>query len=102
MSEQIRQTRIMHEALADLNRQGATSVCPGDLAEYMRNRNLPMDTWAIVGELNRLAELGLANFDAETASWQLAPGRDFAEVLEQWRADSKLTNHSSSGGADSG
>ena len=45
-----------------------------------------MGSWAIIGELNRLADLGLATLDEDTATWSLVPGKDFGELLEVLRS----------------
>lgn len=76
----------MHEALIAVTQTGRKRIRPGDLAEYMRKQDLPMGSWAIIGELNRLADLGLATLDEDTATWSLVPGKDFGELLEVLRS----------------
>ena len=72
----------MHEVLIEVTQAGKRSVRSGDLAARMREQNLPMESWTIIGELNRLADLGLATLDEDTATWSLVLGKDFGELLE--------------------
>ena len=71
MGEALRNTKLIFDAFVKVSGAGAKAILPGDLVQYMREQNDPMGIWKIVGELNTLNELGLIQFDEESATWQL-------------------------------
>ena len=72
-----RQTRIVYDAFMDLVNGGKRLVDTGDMASYMRDRDHPMDAWEIRGEFFQLRQMGLIDFDDDTAQWFSVSGRDF-------------------------
>ncbi|MXZ44893.1 MAG: hypothetical protein F4Z01_07980 [Gammaproteobacteria bacterium] len=71
MGEALRNTKLIFDAFVKVSGAGAKAILPGDLVQYMREQNDPMGIWKIVGELNTLNELGLIQFDEESATWHL-------------------------------
>lgn len=71
MGEALRFTKNIFDAFVAVSSEGASAVLPGDLVQHMREQNDPMGIWKIVGELNKLNELGLIRFDEESATWHL-------------------------------
>ena len=72
MSEALRNTKIIYDAFVKISNSGSKTVRPGDIVEYMRERNDPVGIWRVMGELNNLHQLGLVRFDEEHAIWHLA------------------------------
>ena len=71
MGEALRNTKIIFDAFVEVSCTGTRAVRPGDLVQYMREQNDPMGIWKIIGELNKLNELGLIRFEEESATWLL-------------------------------
>lgn len=71
MGEALRNTKIIFDAFVEVSCSGTRAVKPGDLVQYMREQNDPMGIWKIIGELNKLKELGLIRFEEESARWFL-------------------------------
>lgn len=71
MGEALRNTKIIFDAFVLVSCEGTHAVRPGDLVQYMREQNDPMGIWKIIGELNKLNELGLIRFEEESATWLL-------------------------------
>ena len=71
MSEALRNTKTIYDAFVSVSRLGTVAVRPGDLVQYMRERNDPMGIWKITEELNKLHELGLVRLEEDFATWHL-------------------------------
>ena len=83
MSVARRQTRIVYDAFMDLVNGGKRLVDTGDMASYMRDRDHPMDAWEIRGEFFQLRQMGLIDFDDDTAQWFSVSGRDFESARDE-------------------
>ncbi len=71
MGEALRNTKIIFDAFVEVSCTGTRAVRPGDLVQYMREQNDPMGIWKIIGELNKLNDLGLIRLEEESATWNL-------------------------------
>ena len=77
MSEHARRTKIVFDAALALGEAGTVAFGPGDIAAQLRPTQTPFGAWEVRGELANLERLGLAECDAETATWRLTAGAVF-------------------------
>ena len=74
MSEARRMTRMIYDAFVSVVETGKESVFPGDIISYLRSQNYPVEIWYVNGELCKLEQLSIVNFDTDTGSWFLIEG----------------------------
>ena len=87
MSEERRQTRIVYDAFCEVAANGKELIRPGDVIEYLREKDQPLGIWYINGEFTRLTALGLISLDKATAQWRLEPSKEFDEVVSSVNGD---------------
>lgn len=64
-----RRSEIVETALDELVKQGITAFRPGDVADYLRQKNDPISVWQLRAEFTLLQENGGISFDADRAVW---------------------------------
>lgn len=75
MSIALRRKKIVQNAVEALVGKGLVEFRPGDIADYLRERNQPMGVWEIRGELSGLEADGVLENDAVTGAWRPAKQR---------------------------
>ena len=83
MSETLRSTKAIYNAICSVVASGNDSLRTGDIVAYMRDEGRPLESWEIRCQFSRLERLGLLQIDAGTGIWQLVDGVDFDEATEQ-------------------
>lgn len=76
-----RLTRTIYEAFTAVDDSGRTSIRPGDVIDYLRERNQPLGIWLVNSEFVRLSEMGLIELDDANATWHLVPGLAYDDAL---------------------
>jgi hypothetical protein len=66
-----RRTKLVFSAFEELVGQGRAEIRPGDITTRLRERNQPLSTWEVRGELSNLEAEGLIEVHAETGAWRL-------------------------------
>ena len=69
MSIEKRRSEIVESAIDELVQQGKNSFKPGDIADFLREKNDPISVWQLRAEFSLLEEKGAISFDADTALW---------------------------------
>ena len=69
MSIEKRRSEIVESAIDELVQQGKNSFKPGDIADFLRDKNDPISVWQLRAEFSLLEEKGAISFDADTALW---------------------------------
>ena len=77
MSEQVRRTKTLFDAVTALKAAGFTLFRPGDVTAHLRASGTPFGAWEVRGELTRLERLGLIVLDEDSAAWRLVNGATF-------------------------
>ncbi|MEQ8861761.1 MAG: hypothetical protein RIC56_24235 [Pseudomonadales bacterium] len=75
MSLDQRRTDLVLAVIENLLADGRTTFRPGDVVARLRERNEPMGTWEVRGELSRLEAEGVLALDPDTAEWRKAKAR---------------------------
>ena len=83
MSETLRLTKAIYEAVCRVVADGNVSLRPGDIVGYFRDQDRPLGSWEVRGQFTRLENLGLLKIDATTGIWELVEGADFDEATAQ-------------------
>ena len=91
VSETLRLTKAIYEAVCRVVADGNDSLRPGDIVGYFRDQDRPLGSWEVRGQFSRLENLGLLKIDASTGIWELVDGIDFDEATTQVNG----TKHSS-------
>lgn len=78
MSEQVRRTKTLFDALRALKAAGLTLFRPGDVTAHLRASGTPFGAWEVRGELTRLERLGLIVLDEDSAAWRLVNDATFS------------------------
>ena len=76
-----RLTRTIYEAFAAVDESGRTEIRPGDVIDYLRERNQPFGIWLINSEFRTLSDMGLIELDDVDATWHLVPGLTYEDAL---------------------
>ena len=69
MSIEKRRSEIVESAIDELVQQGKSAFKPGDIADFLRDKNDPISVWQLRAEFSLLEEKGTISFDADTALW---------------------------------
>ena len=69
MSIEKRRSEIVESAIDELVQQGKNSFKPGDIADFLRDKNDPISVWQLRAEFSLLEEKGAISFDVDTALW---------------------------------
>ena len=80
MSETLRLTKAIYEAVCRVAADGNVSLRPGDIVGYFRDQDRPLGSWEVRGQFSRLENHGLLKIDAPTGIWELVEGADFDEA----------------------
>ena len=83
MSETLRLTRAIYEAVCRVVADGNVALRPGDIVGHFRDQDRPLGSWEVRGQFSRLEDLGLLKNDATTGIWELVEGADFEEATAQ-------------------
>ncbi len=75
MSLDQRRTDLVATVVQALVAEGNAEFRPGDVVSRLRERNQPMGTWEVRGELSKLEAAGMLENDPETGRWRLAAQR---------------------------
>lgn len=75
MSLDQRRTDLVATVVEAVVAQGNGEFRPGDVVSLLRQRNQPMGTWEVRGELSKLEAAGMLENDPETGRWRLAAQR---------------------------
>ena len=80
MSETLRLTKAIYEAVCRVVADGNVSLRPGDIVGYFRDQDRPLGSWEVRGQFSRLENLGLLKIETTTCIWELVEGADFDEA----------------------
>ena len=69
LSIEKRRSEIVESAIDQIVQQGKSEFKPGDVADFLREKNEPVSVWQLRAEFSLLEEKGAISFDADTALW---------------------------------
>lgn len=83
---------MVYDAFVAVVQSGRKDVRPGDVVQFMRERNHPMGIWNVNGEFTKLKRLGVIELDEDHATWSLVSSVDFEEASMKLNGDAINSN----------
>ena len=81
LSEERRLTRTIYDAFVSVVDSGQEEVRPGHVVQYMRDQDNPLGIWNVVGEFNKLRDMGVIALDESSATWRIVRSVSYEDAL---------------------